>query len=125
VSPALTRERFEDAALFWERYVPALASFSLRERRVAGVPFMGNGLTPAGIAVLHAELLYPSLFRVLACAEDCETLRPGDVVYIRPLAYDDVALQDGTAFAVMDERRAIALIDGYDDARVPQPIPLT
>ena len=101
----------------WRLYTHTLDDIRLRARLVAGIPFVGGGLTLGGLHVAYSQHLYPTLFRVLAVAPGCEILRPGDVARVKPHVWDDVDLEDGRHFAVMDERRAIVVIEGFDVAR--------
>lgn len=61
--------------------------------------------------------LPPVLGRVLKTFA-CREVREGDVVRFQYYTYNDVDLTDGRSFAVMSEKVAFAIIDGWDETPV-------
>ncbi len=64
-----------------------------------------------------AHEYYPVLARVLVTYR-CREVRPGDVVRITAMNYEEVDLEDGRSFKVIAEKTMLAVIEGFDEAGV-------
>jgi hypothetical protein len=78
--------------------------------KLMAVPFLADGVTLSGIAVLHDERKFKSL-AVVINVHECKTAIPGDVILFKEGQYEELSDASGEKFYWLDETAIVLVLE--------------